>query len=168
MRATDNPADPLDRLRFPAEEWALTETSFSGEDLGTSETLFAVGNGYLGMRGTPEEGRPAHAHGTFINGFHETWRIRHAEDAYGFATTGQTIVNVPDASVMKLYVDDEPFVPSAAEILDYRRSLDFREGVLRREIIWRTPAKVVGTACTPGRLRAVSRISANQLWRAGR
>ena len=142
MRATDNPADSLDRLRFPAEEWALTETSFSGEDLGTTETLFAVGNGYLGMRGTPEEGRPAHAHGTFINGFHETWRIRHAEDAYGFATTGQTIVNVPDASVMKLYVDDEPFVPSAAEILDYRRSLDFREGVLRREIIWRTPAGV--------------------------
>lgn len=69
MRATDNPADPLDRLRFPAEEWALTETSFSGEDLGTTETLFAVGNGYLGMRGTPGEGRPAHAHGTFINGF---------------------------------------------------------------------------------------------------
>ena len=31
-----------------------------------------------------------------------------AEDAYGFATTGQTIVNVPDAKIMKLYVDDEP------------------------------------------------------------
>ena len=139
---SDNPSDPLDRLRFPADEWSLVETSFDPEDLGTTETLFAVGNGYLGMRGTPEEGRPAHSHGTFINGFHETWRIRHAEDAYGFATAGQTIVNIPDASVMKLYVDDEPFVPSIADILDYKRWIDFREGVLRREIIWRTPAGV--------------------------
>ena len=68
-------ADPLDRTRFPAEPWRFVETEYSGEDLGTTETLFAVGNGYLGMRGNPPEGREAHTHGTFINGFHETWDI---------------------------------------------------------------------------------------------
>ena len=47
-----------------------------------------MANGYLGMRGNPEEGRDAHAHGTFVNGFHETWPIRHAEAAVGFAQTG--------------------------------------------------------------------------------
>ena len=78
------------------------------DDLGVTETLFSVANGYLGMRGNPEEGRPSYAHGTFLNGFHETWPIRHAEAAFGFARTGQTLVNVPDTKVLKIYVDDEP------------------------------------------------------------
>lgn len=131
--------DPVDRLHLPADEWRLVE-SRPGGDTGTLETLFALANGYLGMRGTPSEGRPAAEHGTFINGFHETWRINHAESAYGFATTGQTIVNVPDATLMKVYVDDEPLLLEFADIESYERSLDFREGVLRRDLIWRTPA----------------------------
>ena len=132
--------DPLDRSRFPIDEWRLTEARYSADDLGVAETLFAVGNGYLGMRGNVEEGRETHAHGTFINGFHETWPIRHAEEAFGFARTGQTIVNVPDNKTMKLYVDDEPLLLSVADLEFYDRSLDFRDGVLQREIIWRTPA----------------------------
>jgi alpha,alpha-trehalose phosphorylase len=133
-------SDPLDRSRFPVDEWALCETEFSTSLQGRTETLFAVGNGYLGMRGNLEEGRDGHDHGTFINGFHETWPIRHAEEAYGFARVGQTIVNVPDAKVVRLYVDDEPFVVSQAEILSYSRTLDFRNGLLMRELEWRTPA----------------------------
>ena len=132
--------DPLDRGRFPADPWRLVETSYREEDLGTTETLFAVGNGYLGMRANPEEGRDAVAHGTFVNGFHETWPIRHAEAAFGFARTGQTIVNVPDAKLMKLYVDDEPLILGTADVVDYERSLDFRDGILRRRLVWRTPS----------------------------
>ena len=75
-------------MRFPIDEWALSETEYSERDLGVTETLFAVGNGYLGMRGNVEEGRETHTHGTFINGFHETWPIRHAEEAFGFARVG--------------------------------------------------------------------------------
>lgn len=132
--------DPLDRTRFPVDPWRFVECSYSDADLGRTETLFAVGNGYLGMRGNLEEGRATHAHGTFINGFHETWGIRHAEEAFGFARVGQTIVNVPDAKTIKLYVDDEPLLLSVADLLSYERSLDFADGVLRREIEWRTPA----------------------------
>ncbi len=131
--------DPLDRGRFPVDEWRLTEVQYSSADLGVTETLFAVGNGYLGMRGNVEEGREAHAHGTFINGFHETWPIRHAEEAFGFARVGQTIVNVPDNKTMKLYVDDEPMLLSVADLESYERSLDFGDGVLKRDIVWRTP-----------------------------
>ena len=93
--------DPLDRSRFPLDEWALVETDFSGDDMGRTETLFAVGNGYLGLRGNVDEGRDGHVHGTFINGFHETWPIRHAEEAFGFARVGQTIVNAPDAKIIR-------------------------------------------------------------------
>ncbi len=132
--------DPMDRSRFPVDPWRLIETSYSSEDLGVTETLFAVGNGYLGMRGNPEEGRDAFAHGTFLNGFHETWPIRHAEAAFGFAQTGQTIVNVPDTKVIKLYVDDEPLTLGVADLERYERTLHFRDGILRRSLIWRTPA----------------------------
>jgi alpha,alpha-trehalose phosphorylase len=132
--------DQLDRHRFPVEPWKLVEAVYESGDLGRIETMFAVGNGYIGMRGNVEEARPWHAHGTFINGFHETWTIRHAEEAFGFARVGQTIVNVPDAKTIKLYIDDEPLMLPVADLLSYNRALDFADGVLRRSLVWRTPA----------------------------
>ncbi|BDI23974.1 glycoside hydrolase family 65 protein [Herbiconiux sp. L3-i23] len=134
------PLMPLDRDRFPADPWKLVDRIYNEDNLGLSETLFAVGNGYLGMRGNHSEGRANHMHGTFINGVHETWQIRHAEQAFGFAETGQTIVNVPDAKVIRLYVDDEPLALDVAELLEYRRELDFADGLLRRELRWLTPS----------------------------
>ncbi|NLC99125.1 MAG: glycoside hydrolase family 65 protein [Actinomycetales bacterium] len=130
----------MDRSRWPIDEWRLVEKFPDPEQLGVTETLFNVGNGYLGMRGNVEEGRDSYAHGTFVNGFHETWPINHAEEAYGFARVGQTIVNVPDAKIIRLYVDDEPLLVSTANLTDYERSLDYREGVLRRSMIWQTPS----------------------------
>jgi len=130
----------LDRARWPVDPWRLVERRYETDDLGVTETLFAVGNGYLGMRGNLTEGRDTFQHGTFVNGFHETWPIRHAEEAYGFARVGQTIVNVPDAKVMRLYVDDEPLLLSVADLQSYERALDFRKGVLTRDLVWLTPS----------------------------
>jgi len=134
------PPSGLPQHRFPVDPWRLVERSPSNDDLGVTETIFALGNGYLGMRANPEEGREAHSHGTYLNGFHESWQIMHAEDAYGFAKTGQTLVNVPDAKLMKLYVDDEPLLLASADIDSYERVVDFRDGLLTRDIVWRTPA----------------------------
>ncbi|MGN6743984.1 MAG: glycoside hydrolase family 65 protein, partial [Amnibacterium sp.] len=130
----------MDRDRFPVDPWRLTERIYSEDRIGLVETIFTVANGYLGMRGNTSEGRQAHEHGTFVNGFHEVWPIRHAEQAYGFAEVGQTIVNAPDAKIMRLYVDDEPLVLDVAELLSYERTLDFADGILRRELLWLTPA----------------------------
>jgi alpha,alpha-trehalose phosphorylase len=132
--------DPLDRHFFPVRPWRLSETSYDKRHLGRNETLFAVGNGYLGMRGNVEEGRESFAHGTFVNGFHETFTIQHAEEAFGFARVGQTMVNVPDAKLIRLYVDDEPLLLPIAELDAYDRTLDFRSGRLTRSLVWRTPA----------------------------
>jgi alpha,alpha-trehalose phosphorylase len=132
----------LDRSRFTRDPWRLVETRFDAEDCGCTETLFAVGNGYVGVRGTVEEGEPAHEHGTFINGFHETWHIQHAEAAYGLAEVGQTIVNVPDATVLQVYVDDEPLLLATADLVGYERTLDMADGVLRRDLVWRTPSGI--------------------------
>ena len=118
----------------------MAEEDFSSRWMGNAETIFALSNGYFGLRGTFEEGRPAVQAGAFVNGFHETWPIIHAEEAYGFARTGQTIVNVPDPTVLKLYVDDEPLFLPTARLIDYRRELDFRDGVLKRGLTWASPA----------------------------
>lgn len=128
----------IDRDRFPVDPWRLIETRYSEDGVG--ETLFSVGNGYLGLRGNHIEGRGAHEHGTFINGLHETWPIRHAEQAYGFAEVGQTIVNAPDAKVMRVYVDDEPISFDEADVREYRRTLDMRTGILERVVVWETPS----------------------------
>jgi alpha,alpha-trehalose phosphorylase len=130
----------LDTVRFPVDPWRLVESEYGPNDLGVTETLFALGNGYIGMRANATEGREAHSHGTYLNGFHETWDIKHAEDAFAFAKTGQTIVNVPDAKLMKLYVDDEPLLVATADLEHYERVLDFRAGVSSRNVVWRTPA----------------------------
>ncbi len=127
MRYTSVP-DPLPQHRFPADPWRLVETEPGHTDLGLTETLFANCNGYIGMRANPSEGREAHTHGTFLNGFHETWPIQHAEAAHAFAKTGQTIVNVPDAKLMKLYIDDEPLLLADADLDHYERVMDFRTG----------------------------------------
>lgn len=139
MMAGPNRAVPeLDRTRFPVDPWKLVETRPSDDDLGETETLFATANGYLGMRDNPPEGRDSHTHGTFINGFHETWPIHYPETAYGLATTGQTIINAPDTKLMKLYVEDEPLLLSSAQITEYEKVLDFRTGVLTRSLVWST------------------------------
>lgn len=132
---------PLKELRrdFGDDPWRLVlrgiDPALSGED----ETVLALGNGYLGMRGNHEEGLPLGTHGTFLNGLHETWQIRHAENAYGFAEHGQTIVNVPDAKTIRVYVDDERLNLESSDILDVRRILDLQSGTLTRSLLWLTP-----------------------------
>jgi alpha,alpha-trehalose phosphorylase len=125
---------------YPADEWNVIEKAFHPEFMAQSETMLALGNGYLGMRGCPEEGGPNAENATLINGLYETWPIVYGEEAYGFAKTGQTICNVTDGKVIKLFVDDEPFWLPNANLLRYDRRLNMKSGTLDREILWETPA----------------------------
>src|SRR5215467_15246582 len=125
---------------YPADEWNVIEKRFNPEFLAQLETMMALGNGYLGMRGCPEEGGPNAENSTLINGFYETSPIVYPEDAYGFAKTGQTIVSVTDSKIIKLFVDDEPFWLPNAHLLSYDRRLNMKSGTLDREILWETPA----------------------------
>ena len=125
---------------FPPDEWRIIEARWTPGFAARAETALALSNGYIGVRGCPDEGRPTLSPGTFINGFHETWTIRHAEDAYGLARVGQTIVNVPDASAIQLYVDDEPLFLPTARTPEYLRVLDMRNGILTRDLRWSTPS----------------------------
>lgn len=121
---------------YPTDPWRLVEREYHPPRMAQMETLFALANGYLGIRGTFEEGTPVHQKGTLINGFHETWPIVYAESAYGYAKTGQTIVNAPDGTLIRLYVDDEPFDLQQATVVHYERTVNMRTGILERDVIW--------------------------------
>lgn len=125
---------------YVADEWNWIERRFHPEFMAQTETILALGNGYLGMRGSPEEGGPVVQYGTYVNGFHETWPIVYGEEAYGFARTGQTMLSVTDAKIIKLFVDDEPFWLATANMLRFDRRLNMRAGTLDREVLWETPA----------------------------
>src|SRR5688572_4359977 len=125
---------------YPIDEWRWVERHYTPEFMATSETTFSTANGYLGMRGGFQEGRPTFLHGTFVNGFYETWPIPYGEKAYGFAKTGQTMVNVPDGKIIHLYVDDEPFTLDRATLDHYERALDLKCGTYERETLWETPS----------------------------
>jgi alpha,alpha-trehalose phosphorylase len=118
--------------------WQIVERGFAPERLAANESVFAVGNGYLGVRGAPEEGAPAHDPGVILNGLHETWPIAYPEDAYGLARTGQTIVNATDGSVIRLFADGEPLDLASSRVVRFERVLDMRAGVLLREVEFET------------------------------
>jgi alpha,alpha-trehalose phosphorylase len=123
---------------YPADEWRIVETEYTDRYFARAETALSLSNGYLGVRGTFDEGRPSLFPGTFVNGFHETWPIVHAEAAHGLARTGQTMVNAPDATVLRLFVDDEPLYLPTARLREYSRVLDLRAGTLERRLTWST------------------------------
>jgi len=129
---------PSVRMALPVDPWRLVSRRFALESVVEAETLFSVANGYMGIRGTHDEGLPANDPGFFLNGFHETWPIPYGEAAFGFATTGQTIVSAPDGSVIRLYVDEEPLVLAESKVLEYERVLDMRSGMLERFVKFRT------------------------------
>src|SRR6059058_157566 len=123
---------------YPPDDWSVIEKGFRPEFSEQMESVLALGNGYIGMRGSPEEGGPSVQNGTFVNGFYESWPIVYAEEGYGFARTGQTMLNVTDSKIIKLFVDDEPFSLADANIRQYERQLNMESGTLDREILWQT------------------------------
>src|SRR5450432_932676 len=128
---------------YPYAAWDVTETDFRLEHNLRNETIFALGNGYLGLRGNFEEGLLGPAgtgcEGTYINGFYETEIIKYPEAAYGYAQHSQTMLNITNGKVIRLFVEDEEFNLLTGKIIEYRRTLNMREGVLERVLVWLSP-----------------------------
>ncbi len=123
---------------YPDDPWILLEDQFAPDFLYLTETIFALTNGHIGVRGSLDEGAPHHIIGTYLNGFHETWPITHAEKAYGLSEVGQTMVTIPDGTLVEITVDGEPFHLPSVEIVRCRRWLDIERGVLERDVAWKT------------------------------
>ena len=128
---------------YPYDEWNVTEPGFKVEYNYRNESVFALGNGYLGMRGTFEEGYTGPAgtglEGTYINGFYESEVIKYPEVAHGYAEHSQTMLNVTNGKIIRLYVDGERFSMLEGTLIEYERVLRLQKGILERNLIWRSP-----------------------------
>lgn len=98
----------IDHPAFDVEPWGLRESSLELDALAHTESVFALANGHVGLRGTLDEGEPSAVSGTYLNGFYEERPLPYAEAGYGYPESGQTVVNVTNGSVIRLLVDDEP------------------------------------------------------------
>ena len=130
----------MEQGAFGVEPWVLRETHLDLARLAQSESVFALANGYVGWRGNLEEGEPHGLPGSYLNGVYEVRPLPYAESAYGLPETGQTVINVTNGKLIRLFVDDEPFDVRAGELRAHERVLDFRAGVLPRRAEWVSPA----------------------------
>jgi alpha,alpha-trehalose phosphorylase len=125
---------------FEVDAWSVRETHLDLDVLAQTESIFALANGHIGLRGNLDEGEPFGVPGTYLNSFYELRPLPYAEPAYGNPESGQTIVNVTNGKIMRLLVDDEPFDVRYGDLRAHERVLDLRAGILRREVDWISPA----------------------------
>lgn len=105
------------------------ETEFHASHLHQKETVFTIGNGYLGTRGSFEEGYPGAWPATLINGVYDAVPVVYTE-----------LANCPDWLPLVIFVNGDRFRLDQGEVLGYQRWLDMRRGVLVRKVLWCSPA----------------------------
>jgi alpha,alpha-trehalose phosphorylase len=143
-------------IRQPAYEvdpWTVRERAFNLDLLAQSESVFALSNGHIGLRGNLDEGEPHGLPGTYLGGFFEMRPLPYAESGYGYPESGQTVVNVTNGKLIRLLVGDSLFDVRYGTLRRHERTLDLRAGTLTREVEWVTP---VGH---PIRMRSIRMVS---------
>src|SRR5947207_10466100 len=125
---------------YGAEPWRLVEKELDLDLLAQSESIFALSNGHIGLRGNLDEGDPHGLPGSYLNSVYEVRPLPYAEAGYGFPDDGQTAINVTNGKIIRLLVDDEPFDIRYGTLHSHERVLDLRAGVLRRSADWVSPA----------------------------
>src|SRR4029450_5414588 len=125
---------------FPVEPWQVRETTLDLDLLAQTESVFALSNGHIGLRGNLDEGEPHVIAGTYLNSYYELRRLPYPEGGSGYPEQGQTVVNVTDGKLIRLMVDDEPFHVAHGRLIAHERVLDLRTGLLRRTVDWESPA----------------------------
>ncbi|NJM72760.1 MAG: beta-phosphoglucomutase [Scytonema sp. RU_4_4] len=114
---------------FVYTDWILIETQLNPNETQHRETVFTIGNGYLGTRGSFEEGSTHASPATFIHGVYDNVPLVYTE-----------LANCPDWLPLVITVDGDRFRTERGEILSYERQLDLRHGLLRRKVRWRSPS----------------------------
>src|ERR1700750_43372 len=125
---------------YGVEPWSLKEAGLNMDLLAQAESVFTLSNGHIGLRGNLDEGEPHGLPGTYLNSFYELRPLPYAEAGYGFPESGQTMVNVTNAKLMRLLANDEPFDVRYGDLRSHERVLDLRAGTLERTVEWVSPS----------------------------
>ena len=118
--------DTSDLLLSPTADprWLLVEDGVNPAREREIESLFAIGNGYLGMRASIAEGTRFSHPSTFVAG------VFVADGGIG-----PRLAVLPHWSHIEVKVEEERLSLEAGRVLAHRRQLDLRRGVLWRD--WR-------------------------------
>lgn len=111
--------------------WQIQESAFDPKQLHSQETVYTIGNGYFGTRGTFEEGYLRATPATLLFGVFDRIAIGKEE-----------LANIPDWLLINLFVNGERFRLDRGKILDYERMLDMQQAVLYRSVRWESPAGI--------------------------
>src|SRR5256885_15708753 len=93
---------------FALEPWALRETELALDRLAQTESIFALSNGHIGLRGNLDEGEAHGLPGTYLNAFYEVRPLPYPEGGYGFPEAGQSVVKVTNGKNIRLQGDGAP------------------------------------------------------------
>ena len=105
-------------------EWIIVEEGFTPAREHELESLFAIGNGYVGSRGSLAEGSALSAPATFVAGVFDSE-----------AGTVPSLTPTADWTRLSGTIDGQPLRLDRGQNLEHRRILDMRHGILWRE--WR-------------------------------
>jgi alpha,alpha-trehalose phosphorylase len=148
---------------YGTEPWQLVEKRLDLNLLAQSESIFALSNGHIGLRGNLDEGDPHGLPGSYLNSVYEVRPLPYAEAGYGFPSNGQTAINVTNGKIIRLLVDDEPFDIRYGTLHSHERVLDLRAGTLTRQVDWSSPSgariKVTSVRIVSLSQRAIAAIS---------
>jgi len=111
--------------------WHIHEDAFDPKKLHSQETVYTIGNGYFGTRGTFEEDYPRSTPATLLCGVFDRILIGKEE-----------LANAPDWLLIKLFINGERFRLDRGNILEYQRTLDMQNGTLSRTVLWESPSGI--------------------------
>jgi trehalose/maltose hydrolase-like predicted phosphorylase len=111
--------------------WQISEDIFDPKRLHSRETVYTIGNGYFGTRGTFEEGYPGAMPATLLFGVFDDIAIGKEE-----------LANAPDWLLLKLFINGERFRLDRGIVLEYHRTVDMQNGLLSRFVHWESPGGI--------------------------
>lgn len=109
-----------------SDEWMVVQEEYNPEENLKYESLFCLTNGYLGTRGSYEEGTVRSIPCTYINGVFDKSE-----------TFMRELANMPNWLLLRLYVEKELIGIESCEILSFTRALNMQSGVLVKSVCLR-------------------------------
>lgn len=117
------------------DPWKIVEEGFDPQRSRVSESIFSLGNEYMGVRGYAEEGYSGDTLiGSYFNGLFEESEV--GAHYKGIIRSLRFMVNGVDWLYTRVTIDDETFDMGTSKFSDFRRELDFKRGVYTRQLIW--------------------------------
>ncbi|GEL67497.1 glycoside hydrolase family 65 protein [Marinilactibacillus psychrotolerans] len=126
----------MERL-FGIDPWKLTSDTV-GDNKRLQESLTAIGNGYMGLRGNFEEGYSGDTHiGTYIAGVWFPDKTKVGWWKIGYPDYFGKVINATNFIPVDIYVDEHKVDLAIDTVEQFHLELDMKEGVLRRSFIWK-------------------------------